>query len=339
MIAIFGPPRVVAGLTARPRLPQSRSRFMNTTRPAIGIDFGGTSIKSAVVHEGRLLAHGEPIDTEQFPNKNALLDEILRVIAALRAQHPEVAAIGVGLPGFVDSVNGIVHELTNVTGWDEVPLRAILTERTGLAAIIENDAKAMAYGEWKYGAAQNGRNVICITLGTGVGGGLILDGRLYRGAQLAAGEIGHASIDYRGVPGPYGDRGGLEEYVGNHQIAQRAAEMYRDAGHDVPVEKCTPRDLEVAARDGDPVALAMWDRVGAEIGCALVNAIWILNPDAIVIGGGVAKAGDLLFEPIRRIVEKRTDPHFHENLRIVPAALGNEAGMIGCATLAAEAAK
>ena len=339
MIAIFGPPRVVAGLTARPRLPQSRSRFMNTTRPAIGIDFGGTSIKSAVVHEGRLLAHGEPIDTEQFPNKNALLDEILRVIAALRAQHPEVAAIGVGLPGFVDSVNGIVHELTNVTGWDEVPLRAILTERTGLAAIIENDAKAMAYGEWKYGAAQNGRNVICITLGTGVGGGLILDGRLYRGAQLAAGEIGHASIDYRGVPGPYGDRGGLEEYVGNHQIAQRAAEMYRDAGHDVPVEKCTPRDLEVAARDGDPVALAMWDRVGAEIGCALVNAIWILNPDAIVIGGGVAKAGDLLFEPIRRIVEKRTDPLFHENLRIVPAALGNEAGMIGCATLAAEAAK
>ena len=311
---------------------------MNTTRPAIGIDFGGTSIKSAVVHDGRLLAHGEPIDTEQFPNKNALLDEILRVIAALRTQHPEVAAIGVGLPGFVDSVNGIVHELTNVTGWDEVPLRAILAERTGLAAIIENDAKAMAYGEWKYGAAQNGRNVICITLGTGVGGGLILDGRLYRGAQLAAGEIGHASIDYRGVPGPYGDRGGLEEYVGNHQIAQRAAEMYRDAGHDVPVEKCTPRDLEIAARDGDPVALAMWDRVGAEIGCALVNAIWILNPDAIVIGGGVAKAGDLLFEPIRRIVEKRTDPLFHENLRIVPAALGNEAGMIGCATLAAEAA-
>ena len=312
---------------------------MKTTRTAIGIDFGGTSIKSAVVHDGQLLAHGEPIDTEHFPGKTPLLDEILRVIAALRAQHPEVAAIGVGLPGFVDSVNGIVHELTNVTGWDEVPLRAILTERTGLAAIIENDAKAMAYGEWKYGAAQNGRNVICITLGTGVGGGLILDGRLYRGAQLAAGEIGHASIDYRGVPGPYGDRGGLEEYVGNHQIAQRAAEMYRDAGHEVPVEKCTPLDLEVAARDGDPVALAMWDRVGAEIGCALVNAIWILNPDAIVIGGGVAKAGDLLFEPIRRIVEKRTDPLFHENLRIVPAALGNEAGIIGCATLAAEAAE
>ena len=312
---------------------------MKTTRTAIGIDFGGTTIKSAVVEEGRILAHGEPIDTDLYTSAKPLIEEILRVIAALRAQHPEVAAVGVGLPGFVDSVNGIVHELTNVAGWDEVPLRSILAERTGLPTIIENDAKAMAYGEFSYGAAQNGRHVICITLGTGVGGGLILDGRLYRGAQLGAGEIGHASIDYRGVPGPYGDRGGLEEYVGNHQIAQRAAEMYRDAGHDVPVEKCTPLDLEHAARDGDPVALAMWDRVGAEIGCALVNAIWILNPDSIVIGGGVANAGDLLFEPIRRIVEKRTTALFHENLRIVPAALGNEAGIIGCATLAAEAAE
>ena len=311
---------------------------MKTTRTAIGIDFGGTTIKSAVVKEGRILAHGEPIDTESHTSAKTLIDEILRVIATLRGLHPEVAAIGVGLPGFVDSVNGIVHELTNVAGWDEVPLRSILAERTGLPTIIENDAKAMAYGEFSYGAAQNGRHVICITLGTGVGGGLILDGRLYRGAQLGAGEIGHASIDYRGVPGPYGDRGGLEEYVGNHQIAERAAQMYADAGHEVPVEKCTPLDLEHAARNGDPVALAMWDRVGAEIGCALVNAIWILNPDSIVIGGGVANAGDLLFEPIRRIVEKRTTALFHENLRIVPAALGNEAGIIGCATLAAEAA-
>ena len=311
---------------------------MKTTRTAIGIDFGGTSIKSAVVQEGRLLAHGEPIDTALHTTAKSLIDEILRVIATLRGLHPEVAAVGVGLPGFVDSVNGIVHELTNVEGWDEVPLRAILAERTGLPTIIENDAKAMAYGEFSYGAAQDGRHVICITLGTGVGGGLILDGRLYRGAQLGAGEIGHASIDYRGVPGPYGDRGGLEEYVGNHQIAERAAQMYADAGREVPLEKCTPRDLEHAAHAGDPVALAMWDRVGAEIGCALVNAIWILNPDAIVIGGGVANAGDLLFEPIRRIVRLRTTALFHDNLRIVPAALGNEAGMIGCATLAAEAA-
>ncbi len=311
---------------------------MKTTRKAIGIDFGGTTIKSAVVDEGRLLAHGEIIDTQLHTSAESLIDEILRVIATLRSAHPEVAAVGVGLPGFVDSVNGIVHSLTNVAGWREVPLRVILTERSGLPAIIENDAKAMAFGEWKYGAAQNHRHVLCVTLGTGVGGALILDGRLYRGAQLAAGEIGHASIDYRGIPGPYGNPGGLEEYVGNHQIAQRAARLYAEAGREVPPENCTPRDLEEAARAGDVIALGLWESIGVEIGGAFVNAIWILNPDAIVIGGGVAKAGDLLFDPIRRTVRERTLALFHENLHIVPAALGNNAGIIGSATLALEAA-
>lgn len=312
---------------------------MNTAQKAIGIDFGGTTIKSAVVQEGRLLAHGEVIDTQLHTGPESLMEAILAVIAALRGAHPEVAAVGVGLPGFIDSVNGIVHALTNVPGWREVPLRALLAARTGLPAIIENDAKAMAYGEWKYGAAQNGRHVLCITLGTGVGGALILDGRLYRGAQLAAGEIGHASIDYRGAPGPYHNPGDLEVFVGNHQIAARAAALYRVAGREVAVENCTPLDLEKAARAGDAIAAGLWENLGGEIGCALVNAIWLLNPDAIVIGGGVAKAGDLLFDPIRRTVRERTLPLFHENLRIVPAALGNEAGIIGNAALALEAAE
>lgn len=312
---------------------------MKTTSKAIGIDFGGTTIKSAVVQEGKLLARGAVIDTQQHPGAEALIDEILRVIAILRSGHPEVAAVGVGLPGFVDSVNGVVHALTNVPGWREVPLRALLAESTGLPVIIENDAKAMAYGEWKYGAAQNHRHVLCITLGTGVGGAMILDGRLYRGAQLAAGEIGHASIDYRGAPGPYHNPGDLEEFVGNHQIAQRAAQLYREAGRAVPLEQCTPRDLQEAGLAGDAIALGLWDSIGTEIGCAFVNAIWLLNPDAIVVGGGVAQAGDLLFDPIIRTIRERTLPLFHENLRVIPAQLGNEAGMIGCATLAVEAAE
>jgi glucokinase len=311
--------------------------FMQTTRPAIGIDFGGTTIKSAVIQDGRVLAHGAVIDTQLFPQADALLAEILRVLAILRAAHPEVVAVGVGLPGLVDSVNGIVHTLTNVPGWSEVPLRALLVERTGLPAIIENDARAMAYGEWKYGAARDGRHVLCITLGTGVGGAFILDGRIHRGAQLAAGEIGHASIDYRGLPGPYGNSGGLEEYVGNHQIAARAAQLYRAAGREVPAEHCTPLALAESARRGDAIALGLWDAVGVEIGAALVNVVWLLNPDAIVIGGGVAQAGDLLFTPIRRTIRERTQAIYHDNLRVVPAALGNAAGMIGAATLAAEA--
>ncbi|EDY17483.1 ROK family protein [Chthoniobacter flavus Ellin428] len=312
---------------------------MDTKRKAIGIDFGGTTIKSAVVEDGRLIQHGDVIETTEHHGAPALIEEILGVIAALRITHPEVAALGVGLPGFIDSLNGIVHELTNVPGWDEVPLRRILQERTGLPTIIENDAKAMAYGEFKYGAAKGCRFVLCITLGTGVGGALVLDGRLYRGAQLAAGELGHASIDYRGTPGLYKNPGDLEMFVGNHRIAARASQLYKVAGRNVPVEECTPYDLEKAARNGDPVAKQMWENVGLELGCALVNMIWLLNPDAIVIGGGVAKAGDLLFGPIQRTIRERTLPLFNQNLRVVPAALGNEAGIIGNATLALEAAE
>ena len=308
---------------------------MNASTKAIGIDFGGTTIKSAVVQDGRLLARGGVIDTQQHDSAESLLGAIVSVSAGLRAAHPEVAAIGIGLPGFVDSVSGIVHSLTNVAGWSEVPLRAILTERTGLPAIIENDVNAMAYGEYKHGAARGSRHVLCLTLGTGVGGALILDGRLYRGAQLAAGEIGHASIDYRGLPGSYGNFGGLEEYVGNQQIADRAARLYLAGGRPAPAD---PRELAEAARSGDTVALQLWEDVGTEVGCALVNAIWLLNPDTIVIGGGVAAAGDLVFDSIIRTIRARTLALFHESLRVVPAMLGNDAGIIGNAELALESA-
>ena len=311
---------------------------MNIPRSAIGIDFGGTSIKSAVVEEGRVLLRGEAIDTQQYDSADSLVDAILRVIGEMRVAHPETAAIGVGLPGFVDSVNGIVHSLTNVAGWSEVPLRAILSERTGLPAIIENDANAMAYGEWKYGAAMGARHAVCITLGTGVGGALILDGKLYRGATLAAGEIGHMSIDYRGIRGPYGNFGGLEEYVGNVQIAERAAKLYATAGVQKTVDECTPMALDAAARAGDSIAREMWETLGMEIGAALASVIWIVNPDTIVIGGGVAKAGDLLLDPIRREIAARTIKVFNEHLRVVPATLENEAGVIGNAALALDAA-
>ncbi len=310
---------------------------MNFPRTAIGIDFGGTSIKSAVVEGARVLMRGEAIDTQQHDSADSLVDAIVRVVGAMRAANPDVAAIGVGLPGFVDSVNGIVHSLTNVAGWSEVPLRAILSERAGLPAIIENDANAMAYGEWKYGAAMGARHAVCITLGTGVGGALILDGKLYRGATLAAGEIGHMSIDHRGVRGPYGNYGGLEEYVGNVQIAERASKLYAASGIEKPMEECTPLALDGAARAGDEIAREMWKMLGTEIGAALASVVWILNPDTIVIGGGVAKAGDLLFDPIRREVTARTIKVFNEHLRIVPATLGNEAGIIGNAALALDA--
>lgn len=301
---------------------------------AIGIDFGGTSIKSGLVRDGQILHHGQPIDTRQCGSPEAIIDALLGVVAELRAKDGGVHALGIGLPGIVDSVNGIVHELTNVPGWHEVRLRDLLQERTGLGVFIENDANAMAYGEWKHGAAKSGRNIVCITLGTGVGGALILDGRLYRGSQLGAGEIGHLSIDYRGVPGPYGNFGALERYVGNQQITDRAVERYRAAGNEKLETECTPADLHKAAQWGDEIALKLWDDIGTEIGAAMASVVWVLNPDTIVIGGGVAKAGELVLGPIRREIAARTSDVFHDQLQVVPAALGNEAGIIGNAALA-----
>jgi glucokinase len=301
---------------------------------AIGIDFGGTSIKSGLVRDGRILQRGTLIHTPQYSGAESLLEALKEVVAELRRADPDVRALGIGLPGIVDSVNGVVHELTNVPGWNDVPLRDRLERDTGLCVTVENDANAMAYGEWKYGAAKDGRHVVCITLGTGVGGGLILNGQLYRGAQLGAGEAGHMSIDYRGVPGPYGNFGALERYVGNNQIAGRALELYSAAGVGKTLEQCAPAELAQAARSGDVIARGVWEAVGAEVGAALASIVWLLNPDTIVIGGGVAKARELLFEPILKSLRERTLSVFHEHLRVVAATLDNDAGIIGNAALA-----
>jgi glucokinase len=304
---------------------------------AIGIDFGGTSIKSAVVENGRILERGTVIDTTQHAGPETLIEALFAVIAALRKSHPEVAGVGVGLPGFVDCESGIVHHLSNVPGWTNVPMLKLLRERTGLKAAIENDANAMAYAEYRHGAAKGARNAVCITLGTGVGCGLVLDGKLFRGSRFAAGEIGHASIDLHGPRGVYGTPGDLEVYVGNKSIGERATRLYAAAGEAFGEEKCTPLGLAKLAEAGDHTALALWDQLGTELGAALVNAIWLLNPDALVIGGGVAKAGSLIFDPVKRTIRERVSPLFHEQLRIAPAELGNDAGIIGCAELALEA--
>jgi glucokinase len=238
----------------------------------------------------------------------------------------------------VDSVNGRVWQLSNVAGWENVALTALLEEWTGLAAAIDNDAKAMAYAEWLFGAAHGGKNVVCVTLGTGVGGGLILDGKLYRGSALGAGEIGQMTIDPNGVPGQYGNFGALEKYVGHVQISERAQALYRGAGLTKTLEECSPFALTKAAGAGDTVAHRVWEEIGFFIGITLCDIVWLLNPDRIVIGGGVGQAGEYVFGPIRRVIEERTMKIFHEGLTIVPAKLGNDAGMIGSAALALDKA-
>ncbi len=310
-----------------------------STRLAIGIDFGGTSVKPGVVCGKEIIARTQPIPTRNHHSADNLLGAVFRDIAILRRQHPGVSALGAGLPGIIDAEQGRVRELSNVPGWLDVPLAALLREKTGLPSIIENDANAMAYAEWRFGAGQDHSNVVCITLGTGVGGGLILDGKLFRGSQLAAGEIGQMILEPYGVPGHYGNFGALEKYVGNREIIERAAKLYAAAGIAGMEEEITPLSLEKAAMDGDQIAAKLWEAIGFEIGIMLTNIAWLLNPDRIVIGGGVAKAGPLLFEPIKRTIRERTAAVYHEHLEVVPAELGNDAGIIGSAALALEAAE
>lgn len=303
--------------------------------PTLGIDFGGTSVKIAVVVDADLISEMIRIPTQQHDGPDALIEEIKKQVDTLRKEFPGIAAVGIGVPGAIDFENGITYNLTNVRGWTNVPLRDIIKEKIGLPTILENDANCMAYAEFKHGAGKGFQNVVCVTLGTGVGGGLILNGQLFRGSRFAAGEIGQMSVDLYGVDGPYGNRGALERYIGNRQIGEMATQKYYDAGEDPP-ENVTPENLCKLANEGDEVAIAVWDKVATYLGNCLMSTIYLLNPDAIVIGGGVAHAGDILFKPLNEKLKNSLTKECFDDLTLSHARFGNTAGIIGCSTMARE---
>ena len=303
---------------------------------SLGIDFGGTSVKFGVVQGSEVIAQAPAIATEDFHDASPLIDAIVYVIEDLRSHHPDISAIGVGVPGFVDFKTGTIHNLTNVQGWKNIALRDILHERTHLPVTVENDANCMAYAEWKLGAGTGKDHLVCITLGTGVGGGIITHGHMLRGAQSVAGELGQTSIDYRGRAGAYGNLGSLEDYIGNNEIAADAREAYSSHNIEKSITECTPAALSQAAAQGDEVAVEIWRGIAQKLACTVINACWLLNPAAIIIGGGVAKAGELLFGPLKESIEQQLSPAFLDGLEILPAQFSNDAGIIGAATLALE---
>ena len=192
----------------------------------------------------------------------------------------------------------------------------------------------MAYAEWKLGAGKGKRHLVCLTLGTGVGSGLIVNGELLRGSTCSAGELGQTSIDYRGRLGHYGNRGSLEDYVGNREIAADARTLYASHGIDKAIVDCNPISLERAALAGDEVAEQVWRDLAVKLSCALMNCCYLLNPEAIIIGGGVAKARTLLFQPLQEIMKTQLAAPLVEYLEILPAQFGTEAGILGAAHLA-----
>lgn len=313
------------------------------TRYLVGVDLGGTNIVAgALAEDGSevLALRSEP--TRADLGADAVIDRIVGMIEAViadtvaqtGARPGDVVGIGVGAPGPLDREKGIVVTTPNL-GWTNFPLRDVIAGRTGLPVRIDNDANCATLGEWWLGAAQGADNVIGMTIGTGIGGGIILGGRLYHGASDVAGEIGHATIDITGRRCKCGNYGCLEAYASGPSIAERAREAVSSDGDALLVrmvggdlERITAATVYEAAKLGDDVALDVVRETSRFLGAGVANLLNIFNPDVVVIAGGVTQAGEALFEPLRREVRKRAFRPAVEACRIVPGTLA-AAGVVG----------
>jgi len=301
---------------------------------AIGIDFGGTSIKSAVIVGDQIIETLPKLITGDYRTSDELLLAIGGLINEARVKYPDIYAVGIGVPGFVNFPKGIINDLPNVKGWQNVPMQEILENHTGLRVKIENDVNAMCYAEWKFGAGVGCENLVAMTLGTGLGGGLIVNNQVVRGHNFVASEIGHVTVDRKGKKGNYNNPGAVESYIGNKAITAYAHQQYMKAGVDCSVEDCEPFELFNKANEGDVIALDIWDYVADNLASVIATLCWTLNPQKVIIGGGTANAGKHLFTPVKeKVFTQLSHSHLHE-LQIIPAHFKNDAGKIGSAQIA-----
>lgn len=298
----------------------------------IGIDLGGTNLKIGLLDLKYKLRDKKVLSTKRFFKKESLIqaivDSVYKIIKDNNLNKTDILGIGLGLPGPVDVKRGIVHFFPNIPGWKEVNFKSILEKKLKLPIFLDNDANLMSLAESKLGAARGLMNVICLTLGTGVGGGIIIDGTLYRGSSFAAGEIGHVPINEKGPTCNCGGMGCLEAYIGNQRIVKEARRLFRRG---ISLE-----DLSHLAKKQNKMAIKIWSEVGRRLGVALVGVVNLLNPDGIVIGGGVAGAGKVLFDKIRETILKRAMSVQAKQVRIYRAKLGGDAGLMGAAILVRE---
>jgi len=315
----------------------------NSCRKAVGVDFGGTGVKMAVVDDqGTILSRGGFATADASSQKDwlhAVEQELHKITAAAGLTLNDLDGVGVGVPGFVDFARGYVHNLANVPGWTGVYLKEMLRQQLRLPAVIDNDVNAMALGESKFGAGRNYDHVVFVTLGTGVGGGILIHGKIYRGAYSTAGEIGHMSIDMNGIKSPEGS-GGLEQYVGNRRIVERAVRLIGEGRPTGILElaggrtdNITPKIIAEAAHAGDPLALEIFDFVADCLAAAFASITYLIQPEVFILGGGVAQSGRVLFDPLMRHLTGRLSPFIAEHVSVIPAELGSDAGVIGAAGL------
>lgn len=306
----------------------------------IGVDLGGTNVRSAVVDAKGCISHHAKIRVAGRGSAEQVVDRVVECVHRTMdgCGRGNVRGIGVGTPGLIIAETGTVVFAPNVPGWVDLPLKTILEDRLGLPVVIENDANAAALGEHWIGAGAGFRHMICITLGTGVGGAIILDNRIWRGANGAGGEVGHMTVVEDGVRCGCGAPGCLEAYASAPAIARQARQALKDGQTSRLTDLCgsDPEKIDAAmvaqaAREGDPVACEVMRRAGTLLGIAVSSLTNLLNPELFVICGGVVNAGGLLFEPVWTEVRKRAYKWSQSILKIVPAKLGDDAGIIGAA--------
>ncbi|MBM6617261.1 ROK family glucokinase [Bacillus suaedaesalsae] len=309
----------------------------------VGIDLGGTTIKMAFVTTEGEIQHKWEIPTDISQNGELITPHIAsslkQKLQQLGVSKDKLIGIGMGAPGPVDMENGIIYEAINL-GWKDYPLKDKLEKATGLKAVIDNDANLAAIGEMWKGAGEGAKNLIAITLGTGVGGGIIANGDIIHGVNGAAGEIGHyTSIPEGGSPCNCGKSGCLETIASATGIVRQAMEQLKETSNSSldglvkQKNKLTAKDVLDAARVGDKLASTVIDQTCFHLGLAVANLSNGVNPEKIVIGGGVSRAGDILLPRVKEYFQKYAFPRVAMGADIAIATLGNDAGVIGAAWL------
>lgn len=313
----------------------------------VGVDVGGTKIAACAVDATGQVRHRARRDTPAH-DVDAIATAIADIVNDLRtaavAEGEQLGAVGAACAGFVDSTGSKVLFAANLA-WRDAPLRERLEMATGLPVILENDANAAAWGEFRFGAAKPVNDMLLVTVGTGVGGGVVTDGELVRGAHGIAAEVGHLRVQPDGIRCGCGNRGCLESYASGTALVREARELVRggsphagrltDACGNNP-EALTGQMVTEAAQEGDPAATELYEDLGRWLGEGLASLAAVLDPRVIVIGGGVAAAGSLLLDPARAAFARQLTGRGHRpEPSLTIAQLGNDAGMIGAADLAA----
>jgi glucokinase len=312
-------------------------------RRVIGIDAGGTKLLGGVVDE-QMVVHHRVHRTWRGAGRQETLDIFTDAVEEVRAAAPEVNAIGFGIPALVDWDAG-VSRWSNHLPLDGVPFRDLMSERLGLPIVVDNDGNASVLAEARHGAAAGARHAVMVSLGTGIGGGLWLNGEVYRGASGVGAELGHVVLQLHGpeCPGECPGIGCFDALVSGNAIGRegaRVAELEPDSALGRRLAAEQPIDGGIVtemAHDGDPHACDVLTTIGERLGFGLVGLVNTFNPEVIVIGGGAARGGELLLEPARAVIAARALPPARESVRVVPAHYGDEAGMMGAALMALEA--